>query len=81
VISTTRALATPYISAQRVIVPELVGEETEPVALLGAAPLFGAWGARAVVALAVAGQTLAVLLISAGALREATTISRRDSRS
>jgi fucose permease len=51
-----------------------------PLALLGAAPLFGAWGVRPVVALAVAGQTLAVLLISAGALREATTISRSDSR-
>jgi MFS family permease len=42
-----------------------------PLALLGAAPLFGAWGVRPVLALAVAGQTLAVLLISAGALGEA----------
>jgi MFS family permease len=35
-----------------------------PLALLGAAPLFAAWGVRPVLALAVAGQTLAVLLIS-----------------
>jgi Major Facilitator Superfamily len=41
-----------------------------PLALLVAAPLFGAWGVRPVLALAVAGQTIAVLLISAGALRE-----------
>jgi hypothetical protein len=46
-----------------------------PLALLGAAPLFGAWGVRPVVALAVAGQTLAVLLISACALREARSPS------
>ena len=52
-----------------------------PLALLVAAPLFGAWGVRPVLGLAVAGQTLAVLLISLGAFREATMISRRDSRS
>ena len=42
-----------------------------PLALLGAAPLFGAWGVRPVLAVAVAGQTVAVLLISADALAEA----------
>jgi MFS family permease len=47
-----------------------------PGALLVAAPLFGAWGVRPVLAAAIAGQTLAVLLISAGALREATAIRR-----
>jgi MFS family permease len=52
-----------------------------PLVLLAAAPLFGTWGVRPVLALAVGGQTLAVLLISVGALREATTISRRDMRS
>ena len=49
------ALTAPYFAAQRVIVPELLGEEAErlsratastlaaPAALLIAAPLFGAW--------------------------------------
>jgi MFS family permease len=46
-----------------------------PVALLVAAPLFGAWGVRPVLALAVSGQTLAVLLISAGAFAEARAAS------
>jgi len=41
-----------------------------PLALLVAAPLFSAWGVRPVLALAVAGQMVAVLLISVGALRE-----------
>ena len=46
-----------------------------PLALLGAAPLFAVWGARPVLALAVAGQTLAVLLISAGAIAETRAVS------
>ena len=47
-----------------------------PGALLVAAPLFGAWGVRPVLALAIAGQTVAVLLISLGALAEARATSR-----
>jgi MFS family permease len=47
-----------------------------PAALLIAAPLFGAWGVRPVLAGAIAGQTLAVLLISAGAIVEARARSR-----
>ena len=46
-----------------------------PLALLGAAPLFGAWGVRPVLALAIAGQTVAVLLISAAAYAEARSES------
>jgi MFS family permease len=47
-----------------------------PAALLVAAPLFGAWGVRPVLAAAVAGQTIAVVLISVGAAVEARAASR-----
>jgi hypothetical protein len=38
-------------------------------------PLFGAWAVRPVLALAVAGQMLAVLLISVGVLAEVRSAS------
>jgi hypothetical protein len=46
-----------------------------PAALLLAAPLFDVWGVRPVLAAAVAGQTIAVVLISLGAIVEARAAS------
>jgi hypothetical protein len=40
-----------------------------PVALVAAGPAFAAWGARTVLAVAAAAQTLAMILLGAGAVR------------